>query len=68
MYMFDKKGTRYPQWGYSKVNPYTADRYIKNNGNMVTLSVSYDLSFGTIFRTGNRSLNNSDNGSSLLKL
>lgn len=68
MYMFDVRGTKYPSWGYSKVNPYFTDRYIKNNGNMIVLSVSYSADFGSIFRSSRRSLNNSDNGSSLLKL
>lgn len=68
MYMFDKKGTKYPSWGYSSVNPYFKERYIKNNGNMVVLSVSYSADFGSIFRSSRRSLNNSDNGSSLLKM
>jgi hypothetical protein len=66
-YMFEKKGTKYPSWGYSPVNPYTHERYIKNNGNMIVLSVSYSTDFGTFFRTSNRSLNNSDNASSLFK-
>lgn len=68
MYMFDKKGTRYPGWDYSSVNPSYRERYIKNNGNMVVLSVSYSADFGSIFRTARRNLNNADNGSSLLKL
>ncbi len=68
MYMFDRKGTRYPEWNYSAVNPYYRDRYIKNNANMIVLSVSYNADFGSIFRTANRNLNNSDSGSSLLKL
>lgn len=68
MYMFDTKGTRYPTWDYSPVNPSHRKRYIKNNGNMVVLSVSYTTDFGSIFRTARRNLNNSDNGSSLLKL
>ncbi len=68
MYMFEKKGTKYPAWGYSAVNPYYRERYIKNNANMVVLSVSYSADFGSIFRSSRRSLNNSDNGSSLLKM
>ncbi|MDE6268002.1 MAG: hypothetical protein K2M04_02850 [Muribaculaceae bacterium] len=68
MYMFDRKGTRYPSWNYSAVNPSYTDRYIKNNGNMVVLSVSYSADFGKIFRTGRRNLNNSDSGSSLLRM
>lgn len=68
MYMFDTKGTRYPSWDYSSVTPSYRERYIKNNGNMVVLSVSYSTDFGSIFRTARRNLNNSDSGSSLLKL
>lgn len=68
MYMFDKKGTRYPSHNYSQVNPIIRDRYIKNNSNMIVATVSYSTDFGSIFRTGRRSLNNSDQGSSLLKL
>lgn len=68
MYMFDKKGTRYPAWDYSSTNPSFRERYIKDNGNMVVLSISYSADFGSIFRTARRNLNNVDNGSSLLKL
>ncbi len=68
MYMFEPKGTQYPSWGYSSVNPYFKERYIRHNGNMVVLSVSYSADFGSIFRSSRRSLNNSDNGSSLLKM
>lgn len=68
MYMFSKKGSQYPSWNYSPVNPYTTDRYIRHNANMVTLSVSYSADFGSIFRSVRRSLNNSDTGSSLLKM
>lgn len=68
MYMFEKKGTQYPAWNYSEVNPYYRERYIKDNGNMIVLSVSYSADFGSIFKTAKRNLNNSDNGSSLLKM
>ncbi len=67
MYMFDKKGTRYPSWCYSAVNPMTRDRFIRNNGNMIVLSLTYNADFGSIFRTGKRNLNNSDNTSSLIQ-
>ncbi len=67
-YMFEKKGTKYPTWSYSETNPYYINRYIENNGNMVVLSVSYSADFGSIFKTGRRTLNNSDNSSSILKL
>lgn len=68
MYMFQKDGWRYKAWGYSTVNPYESERYIKNSANMVTLSVSYTADFGSIFRPARRSLNNKDNESSILKL
>ena len=67
MYMFDKKGTKYPTWNYSSVSPFYRERYIENNGNMVVLSVSYSGDFGSIFHSAGRNLNNSDKGSSLLK-
>lgn len=68
MYMFDSKGTRYPSWNYSTVNPSYSERYIKNNANMIVLSLSYSADFGSIFRTSRRNLNNSDRGSSLLEM
>ncbi len=68
MYMFERRGSQYPSWSYSPVNPSSSDRYIRNNGNMVVLSASYSADFGTLFRSSRRSLNNSDNASSLLKL
>ncbi|MDE5848844.1 MAG: outer membrane beta-barrel family protein [Muribaculaceae bacterium] len=68
MYMFEKKGTQYPSWNYSEVNPSYRDRYIRDNANMIVLSVSYTADFGSIFRTARRNLNNSDNSSSLLKM
>ena len=68
MYMFEKKGTQYPSWNYSEVNPSYRDRYIKDNANMIVLSVSYSADFGSIFRTARRNLNNADNSSSLLKM
>ncbi|MDE6436047.1 MAG: hypothetical protein K2K69_00865 [Muribaculaceae bacterium] len=66
--MFENKGTRYPSWTLSDVHPATRDRYIKNNANMVTLSVTYSADFGSIFRSLKRSLNNSDNSSALLRM
>lgn len=68
MYMFDIKGTKYPSWNYSAVNPSFSERYIKNNGNMIVLSLSYSADFGSIFRSARRTLNNTDNASSLLKM
>lgn len=68
MYMFETGGTYYPSWNYSKVNPGVRERHIKDNVNMIVLSVSYSADFGSIFRSSSRSLNNSDSGSSLLKL
>lgn len=68
MYMFDPKGTKYPQERVSAVAPWKVDRYIRDNANMVMLSVYYMTDFGTIFRTKQRTLNNSDQGNSILKL
>ncbi len=67
MYMFDRKGTRYPAWSHSAVNPYVRERFIRNNGDMIVLSLTYNADFGSIFRTSRRNLNNSDNASSLIK-
>ena len=68
MYMFESGGTYYPSWDYSPVAPGVRRRHIKDNANMVVLSMTYSADFGSIFRSSRRSLNNSDNGSSLLKL
>ncbi len=68
MYMFNPKATRYQTWCYSPVNPMYRNRYIKDMGNGVVLSAVYTADFGSIFRSARRNLNNSDNGSSLLKL
>lgn len=67
MYMFDKNGSRYPQWSHSPVNPSTTNRYIRDNSNMVVLSLTYNTNFGTVFKTASRTLNNTDNESSILK-
>lgn len=68
MYMFDRKGTRYPSQFLSTVNPSINDRYIRDNSNMVVLSASYSADFGSIFRAGRRNLNNADGAASLLQL
>lgn len=66
-YMF-ARGTEYPSKDYSTTAPYELDRYIKDNANMVVLTVSYTADFGSIFRSGRRSLNNADRSSSILQL
>lgn len=68
MYMFERGGVYYPSWVYSDVAPSVTKRHIKDNANMVMLSVSYSADFGSIFRSSRRSLNNTDTGSSLMKL
>ena len=68
MYMFECGGTYYPSWDYSPGAPSVSRRHIKDNANMVVLSLTYSTDFGSIFRSSRRSLNNSDSGSSLLKL
>ena len=64
--MFEPKGTKYPQRDLSRTSPYYNNRYIKDNGNMVVLSVSYTANFGSIFRSGKRRLSNADNSSSII--
>lgn len=66
-YMF-ARGTEYPQWNISTTAPAYTDRYIKDNANMVVVTASYTADFGSIFRSGRRSLNNADNSSSILQL
>ncbi len=67
-YMFDKKGTRYPSWSQSPVNPAVSERYIKDNSNMVCLNVTYTADFGALFKRNiRRSLNNADSNNSLMK-
>ncbi len=62
---FDSKGFKYPQENISTVNPSKSERWIKDNGNMLAISISYSADFGSIFRTAKRGLNNSDSGTSL---
>lgn len=61
----DSKGFKYPQENISSVNPSKTERWIKDNGNMLAVSISYSADFGSIFRTAKRGLNNSDKGTSL---
>lgn len=61
----DRKGFRYPQESISSVNPSKTERWIKDNGNMLAVSISYSADFGSIFRTARRGLNNSDRGTAL---
>lgn len=67
MYMFDRNGTQYPQWSHSPVNPSATTRCIRDNANMVVLSLTYNADFGTLFRTPRRTLNNADTTSTILK-
>ncbi|MCH5243045.1 MAG: hypothetical protein J1F67_11635 [Muribaculaceae bacterium] len=66
-YMFRKKE---PNIGYGVFLKSTFFReiYIKNNANVIVISVSYNPDFISIFHTGKRSLNNSDNSSSLFTM
>lgn len=64
---FSSKGLKYPSISYSPVNPSTRERYIKNQANMLSVTVVYTTDFGSIFRSASRSLNNSDNASSLMQ-
>lgn len=68
LYLFSKNGSSYLSKGLSEVNPNVSLRRFKSDRNMIMLSVRYTADFGSIFRTGQRSLNNSDKGSSIMKI
>lgn len=67
-YLFSKNGLSYLSKGLSEVNPNVSLRRFKSDRNMIVLSVRYTADFGSIFRAGQRSLNNSDKGSSIMKI
>lgn len=67
-FILRSNGATYKEWSYSPVNPSQTTRHIKDDANMVTLTVTYTADFGSLFRSGRRSLNNSDSGSTINKL
>lgn len=68
MNIFQPRGFSYPVEILSKVNPATGEAYIRNNGNMITLSVQYKLAFGKLFGKTKRTLNNRGSGAAVLTL
>lgn len=69
MLLFHSYGTRYPVWNLSSNNPGYIDCYIKDNANMITLSVRYNVAFGKLFgKTKKRTLHNRDSGAAVMTL
>lgn len=67
--LFDTKGTVYPKWMLSRTYNGTRSAYIKDNANMITLMVRYNISFGKLFgKPKRRTLNNTDSGPAVLTL
>ena len=67
--LFSSVGTKYPEWNLSAVNPSYVYTYIKDNANMVTISVRYNVTFGKLFgKTKKRTLHNSDSGLAVINL
>lgn len=61
---FQKDGFRYEKTRMSKVNPGHYVNWTKDNGNMVTLSVAYQVNLGKSFKKNRKTLSNGgyDNG------
>jgi hypothetical protein len=66
--LFMKNGANYLTESISKYNPGRSKVTIRDNGNMITLGLSWNMSFGKKFNKASRSINNADNGNSLLKV
>ena len=67
--LFRKKGTEYPFWNLGDTYFGSGNCYIKDNANMITLLVRYNVNFGKLFgKTKKRSLNNQGTGASVLTL
>lgn len=66
-YMFEKKGVKIRQESMSLVNPGITNRNIQNMGNMVTLTVGYNINIGKNYNSENRNLENKDSNSAILK-
>lgn len=67
--LFRSKGTEYPKWYLSKTFNGYGRAYIKDNANMITLMVRYNLQFGKLFgKNKKRTLNNSDTGAAVMTL
>lgn len=67
--LFSKKGTQYPFWNLSGTYSGSGNCYIKDNANMVTVTVRYNVNFGKLFgKTKKRTLHNQGTGASVLTL
>lgn len=67
--LFRSHGTEYPSWNLSKTYNGYARAYIKDNANMITLNVRYNIAFGKLFgKNKKRTLNNSGVGAAVLTL
>lgn len=67
-YPFEKNGWKWSEESLSKVNPSSTHVFIKDNNRMVVLGVTYSLNFGKGLRKLNKSLNNNDTTTSILKV
>lgn len=67
--LFRKKGTEYPFWYLSDTHQGSGNCYIKDNANMVTFVVRYNVNFGKLFgKTKRRTLHNTGSNASVLTL
>ena len=67
--LFSKKGTQYPFWGLSDTYSYSGNCYIKDNANMITFLVRYNVNFGKLFgKTKKRTLHNTTSGTAVMTL
>jgi hypothetical protein len=67
-YPFDKRGWKWGEESLSKVNPGSTHVYIRDNGCMLVLGLSYSLNFGKGLKKLSKSLNNIDSTSNILKV
>lgn len=67
--LFKKKGTEYPFWFLGETLKGSGNCYIKDNLNMVTFVMRYNVNFGKLFgKTKTRSLNNQGSGAAVMTL
>ncbi len=61
---FNPDGYRYETIGLSEVHPYRHTNWTANNGNMLVLGLTWQMSYGKSFRKGEKTLDNGgyDNG------
>lgn len=56
--LFNKNGYKYQSRNLSNVSPSYSVNWTKNNGNMIILSVSYNINFGNRFKKAHKNLSN----------